>query len=394
MAKQLSIEEIKKRVAKLAEERAVEWTPAEADAESFTIWDEGEEVETTFYPLERNGLDSLRSRIHVSQAIPEKWKPDAKAMAEYLWKYCDRNAFLTVNEIVFVWTGTDDDYDPERTRLATEYNDEYAYFAAEDSGNMFSSTWRDRGIIIVNCGNVYDAAKSIANDDKAAGMATYLKSDYIREVICSTLETLRCLQFMNPIMTAKDYPELAESEEAQQFAANKYANDTYDLSCNATAPIVFGIMNQGGKNMLKKENGIGIRSRSFEVGDRAIRFFMDVPCDATHATAVIEMMSKLDIWYGDTDQYVQEYALEETLWMQMLLRPFKKNGCTEMSVMLNPQNLDISDAEQEDYIVSFITSVAGEEYGTAYKSMRKELHAIMSAWMAAGKPLDFRYVEA
>jgi hypothetical protein len=143
-----------------------------------------------------------------------------------------------------------------------------------------------------------------------------------------------------------------------------------------------------------KENSIGIRSRSFEVGDGTIRFFMDVPCDATHATAVIEMMSKLDIWYDDTDQYVQEYALEETLWMQMLLRPFKKNGCTEMSVMLNPQNLDISDAEQEDYIVSFITSVAGEEYGTAYKSMRKELHAIMSAWMAAGKPLDFRYAEA
>jgi hypothetical protein len=239
MAKQLSIEEIKKRVAKLAEERAVEWTPAEADAESFTIWDEGEEVETTFYPLERNGLDSLRSRIHVSQAIPEKWKPDAKAMAEYLWKYCDRNAFLTVNEIVFVWTGTDDDYDPERTRLAAEHNDEFAYFAAEDFGDKFSSAWRDRGIIIVNCGNVYDAAKELADDDKTAGMAAYLGSAYIREVICSTLEALRCLQLMNPIMPAEDYPELAESEDAQQFAANKFAEDTYALSCDATAPIVF-----------------------------------------------------------------------------------------------------------------------------------------------------------
>ena len=73
--------------------------------------------------------------------------------------------------------------------------------------------------------------------------------------------------------------------------------------------------------MLKKENGIGIRSRSFEVGDGAIRFFMDVPCDATHATAVIEMMSKLDIWYGDTDQYVQEYALEEMVWDTVVCRP-------------------------------------------------------------------------
>ena len=118
---------------------------------------------------------------------------------------------------------------------------------------------------------------------------------------------------------------------------------------------------------------------------------MDVPCDTANANAVVEMMSKLDIWYGDTPQDVREYALEETLWMQMLLRHFKGNGCSGMSVMLNPRKVGISEPEQEDCIIGFITSIAGNEYGSAYKALRRDIQVIQSAWEVAGKPLDFQY---
>lgn len=82
-----------------------DWHPEEADAKDtllFYVWDATEDRTVEFYPLEKNGLESLKDRIHISKNIPEEWRPDRDALAEYLWNVCDRNCFLTVNELVLV----------------------------------------------------------------------------------------------------------------------------------------------------------------------------------------------------------------------------------------------------------------------------------------------------
>ena len=245
-SKQLTLEVIKQRLNELAAAGSIEdWHPEEADAKDtllFYVWDANEDRTVEFYPLEKNGLESLKDRIHISKNIPEEWRPDRDALAEYLWNVCDRNCFITVNELVLVWHADEDsgDEDPERVRLAESLGDEYAYYAAMDGEDELAVTWTERGIVIINCGNIYDAAKEIAEEDEQAGMPGHLASDYIMETQKSAIQMLRHLMFnTNVVITSKEYPELDGKEDDVDEAVAEYTEDAYERGCNSTLPIVF-----------------------------------------------------------------------------------------------------------------------------------------------------------
>lgn len=97
-SKQLTLEVIKQRLNELAAAGSIEdWHPEEADAKDtllFYVWDANEDRTVEFYPLEKNGLESLKDRIHISKNIPEEWRPDRDALAEYLWNVCEGTASL------------------------------------------------------------------------------------------------------------------------------------------------------------------------------------------------------------------------------------------------------------------------------------------------------------
>ena len=114
-------------------------------------------------------------------------------------------------------------------------------------------------------------------------------------------------------------------------------------------------------------------------------FFMTVPCKEKNPeklyTAVTKLLSKLDTWYGDTDQDTDEWAVEFALWSRMLLLPLANEENTPtLSVMLNPEKLDISGPEQEDCLLAFIAAVGGNERATTYKTLRGRIQDIKKAW--------------
>ena len=243
-AKLLSFDKIKQRLNTLADEGLIGcWMPEDSDEYvSFNVWDRKRRQEVIFYPLEKNGVTSLRNRIHISPNIPKKWRPDAGALAEYLWKACDKNDFLTVNEIVLVWHGDADGgvEDPERDRLADDYGDDYAYFTAMDGEDKLAVTWSARGIVVINCGNVYNVAHEIAMEDKRDGIPGYLGTDYIREVLKSIIQTLRQLMFAtNIVVTSKEYPELDGTNEDVDKAVIAYTDEAYERGCNEPYQDVF-----------------------------------------------------------------------------------------------------------------------------------------------------------
>ena len=126
-------------------------------------------------------------------------------------------------------------------------------------------------------------------------------------------------------------------------------------------------------------------------------FFMTVPCkEKDHEklyAAVAKLLSKLDTWYGDTDQDTDEWAVEFALWSRMLLLPLSnEENSPTLGVMLNPEKLDISDPEQEDCLLGFIAAVGGNERAATYKTLRGRIQDIKKAWWEeTGDELFFLY---
>jgi len=126
-------------------------------------------------------------------------------------------------------------------------------------------------------------------------------------------------------------------------------------------------------------------------------FFMTVPCkEKDHEklyAAVAKLLSKLDTWYGDTDQDTDEWAVEFALWSRMLLLPLSnEENSPTLGVMLNPEKLDISDPEQEDCLLGFIAAVGGNERAATYKTLRGRIQDIKKAWCEeTGDELFFLY---
>ena len=105
-----------------------------SDDKGLVVWDDEDAKLLPVHFPEAMTVDDLVQRIHISSDIPEWYRADKKALAEYLWNACDHNAFITLEEIVVVWSELDnaetlessDFEDEQRKRLYEEYSDECA----------------------------------------------------------------------------------------------------------------------------------------------------------------------------------------------------------------------------------------------------------------------------
>lgn len=211
-----------------------------SDEKGLIVWDDEDAKLLPVHFLEAMTVDDLAQRIHISSDIPEWCRADRKALAEYLWKTCDHNAFITLEEVVVVWSQPDDagtymssDFeDEQRKRLYEEYSDEYAYEIGE---SVLGQLWFERNTAVINMGEIVRAA-----DEVAAQNADLLDIDpffsFDNQVqtgfLTTVLHELRHLQMDTNIFLPEDmYPlELASEDVVEEYCRDAY--ESHSISGN------------------------------------------------------------------------------------------------------------------------------------------------------------------
>lgn len=133
------------------------------DANGIQGWDSLDAKSVFFHFIEEITPQHLANRIHISRDIPAQYQINKQALSEYLWATCDKNAFVTLEDIVVIWSEPDDhdtfepsDFvDDELTRLAQKYSDEYAY---ELGANLLGQMWFERNSVVINMGEIIRTA--------------------------------------------------------------------------------------------------------------------------------------------------------------------------------------------------------------------------------------------
>lgn len=204
-----------------------------SDDKGLVVWDDEDAKLLPVHFPEAMTVDDLVQRIHISSDIPEWCRADRKALAEYLWKTCDHNAFITLEEVVVVWSQPDDagtymssDFeDEQRKRLYEEYSDEYVYEIGE---SVLGQLWFERNTAVINMGEIVRAA-----DEFAAQNADLLDIDpffsFDNQVQTGFLTTvfheLRHLQMDTNIFLPEDtYP----LEFASENAVEEYCREAFE----------------------------------------------------------------------------------------------------------------------------------------------------------------------
>lgn len=204
-----------------------------SDEKGLIVWDDEDAKLLPVHFPEAMTVDDLVQRIHISSDIPKWYQADKKALAEYLWNACDHNAFITLNEVVVVWSQPDDvgtymssDFeDEQRKRLYEEYSDEYAYEIGE---SVLGQLWFERNTAVINMGEIVRAA-----DEVAAQNADLLDIDpffsFDNQVqtgfLTTVLHELRHLQMDTNIFLPEDMYLL---ELASVDAVEEYCRDAYE----------------------------------------------------------------------------------------------------------------------------------------------------------------------
>lgn len=157
-------------------------------------------------------IENLKERIYISADIPSFLRFDVDAMAAYLWKYMDRNAFLTLNGLWFVWDL--EDYH----RIARFHGCDEAVFLPDHPAK--GCMWYVRQVCIVDVQQIirFWQRKQPGNQKTPDSEAiSYLR----RDLVVTTLHELRHLLLdTNPVFW-EDYPE----ELGTEFQVERYAQE-------------------------------------------------------------------------------------------------------------------------------------------------------------------------
>ena len=79
-------------------------TVEHADDKGIEDWDDLDAKVIRFRFLEEFCIEDLAELISISKDIPEKYQVDKNVLAGYLWEACVRNAFITLEELVVIWS--------------------------------------------------------------------------------------------------------------------------------------------------------------------------------------------------------------------------------------------------------------------------------------------------
>lgn len=199
------------------------------------LWDNEEAKFIPVHFLEEMNAEALAKRIYVSKNIPERYSINKRALAEYLWDFCDKNAFITMDELVVIWSEPEDpetfepsDFvDSELSRLYDRFGDEYAF---EISACLLGQLWFERNIAVVNMGEIVRAARSIAEENSdICACDPYFSFENQVEVgfLTTIIHELRHLQMDTNIFLPEDiYPLTLGSERAVE----QYCREAYEAS--------------------------------------------------------------------------------------------------------------------------------------------------------------------
>ncbi len=165
----------------------------EETADGLLLYDAQDSKELPARFPERLNAKSIADLIHISSDVPKEFDVNKDVLADYLWNVSDKNAFVTLNEIVILW---DDEFssDPERERLFEEYSDE---FALELSSGFLGQLWFDRNIVAINLKEITDTSREIAEENAdIASFDSFFQFDnlVIQGLLTTALHDLRHLQ--------------------------------------------------------------------------------------------------------------------------------------------------------------------------------------------------------
>lgn len=204
-----------------------------SDDKGLVVWDDEDAKLLPVYFPEAMTVDDLVQRIHISSDIPKCYQADRKALAEYLWKACDHNAFITLQEVVVVWSQPDDagtyissDFeDEQRRRLYEEYSDECANEIGE---GVLGQLWFERNTAVVNMGEIVRAADEVAaqNADLVDIDPFFSFENQVQTGFLTTvLHELRHLQMDTNIFLPEDMYPL---ELASEGAVEEYCREAFE----------------------------------------------------------------------------------------------------------------------------------------------------------------------
>lgn len=204
-----------------------------SDDKGLVVWDDEDAKLLPVHFPEAMTVDDLVQRIHISSDIPEWYRADKKALAEYLWNACDHNAFITLEEIVVVWSEQDnaetfepsDFEDEQRKRLYEEYSDECA---SEIGEGVLGQLWFERNTVVINMGEIVRAAEEVTvqntglvDIDPFFSFESQVQTGFLTTV----LHELRHLQMDTNIFLPEDMYPL---ELASEGAVEEYCREAFE----------------------------------------------------------------------------------------------------------------------------------------------------------------------
>lgn len=137
---------------------------------------------------------------------------------------------------------------------------------------------------------------------------------------------------------------------------------------------------------------IRVWSGNLQHGDDTPLFFLDITRNMKNSdvekAATAEILSRLESWYGDTDQDTEDWVLEYALWARMLLQFSERQP---ISIMLNPSHLDIQEMKQRTALMEYVAFVGGFEAAGIYKAVMENIPAVRQAWENEGKEECFTF---
>lgn len=196
-------------------------TVESADSDGLLVWDEDDAKLIPFRFPESISPKTLAEQIFISQDIPEKFQIDRSILADYLWNSCDRNTFITLDEVVVIWSEPEDPENFDRPdfvdagikHLYDKFGDEYAFELSED---LLGQHWFERNTVVVNMGEIVRTAEHIAQENNEFGSSYFsLENQTLVGFLTTVLHELRHLYMDGNIILPEDiYPLSLCSEEA------------------------------------------------------------------------------------------------------------------------------------------------------------------------------------
>lgn len=220
-----------KDIRKVIEEEA-DLTIYEETEDGLFLIDDEDCKQFQVHFLEHMNAQRLAELIHISSAIPVEYRPDKQILADYLWNTCDKNAFVTLNELVIFWDDDGWSTDPERERLYNEHSDE---FALELAAGYLGQLWFDCNIVAVNMRVIVDTSSEIAKENEDLYSPYFEFEHLVTEGLLTTaLHELRHLQMDTNIFLPEDvYPLSLNAEKAVE----EYGREVYEIN-----PVPFDII--------------------------------------------------------------------------------------------------------------------------------------------------------